>query len=40
MVHNSKKNYPKLILNKYWRPRVALKEGIQKIFNNHLNKLK
>jgi nucleoside-diphosphate-sugar epimerase len=40
MVHNSKKNYPKLILNKYWRPRVALKEGIQKIFNNHLNKFK
>lgn len=40
MVHYSRKNYPKLILNRYWRPRVALKEGIKKIFNNHLNKFK
>jgi nucleoside-diphosphate-sugar epimerase len=40
MVHNNKKNYPNLILNKYWKPKISLKEGIEKIFYNHLNKLR
>lgn len=40
MVHNNKKNYPNLILNKYWKPKVSLKEGIEKIFHNHLKKLR
>jgi hypothetical protein len=40
MVHNNKKNYPNLTLNKYWKPKVSLKEGIEKIFYNHLNKLR
>lgn len=37
-VHNNKKNYPNSILNKYWKPKVSLKKGIEKIFYNHLYK--
>jgi len=33
IVQNYKKNYPSIILKKYWSPKVNLKSGISKIFN-------